>query len=129
MAAAAPAAAPAPVAVRRKSAVGSRFRAEIDMLKGQKAAALKRTRELTSSRPARVGFAALGGAVGGMVDLYTSIDVAGRSIPWALPVGLAGAIFGGKSPEIESASLGMIGFGLGAGLKAEAARMGYGRAG
>jgi hypothetical protein len=120
-------AAPAPVAVRRSSG-GSRYKAQIEKLQAGKAAALKKARELSSSKPARVGFAGVGGALGGLVNQYTSIAIGERSIPWALPLGLAGAIFGGKSPEVEAVSLGMLGFGVGTALGAEAARMGYGRA-
>lgn len=126
MADAAPAAVAAPV---RRTNVGARYKAQIESLKASKAVAVKKARELSTSKPARVGFAGLGGALGGLVNQYTSIAIGERSIPWALPLGLAGAMFGGKSPEVEAVSLGMLGFGVGTALGAEAARMGYGRAG
>ena len=126
MAAATPAAAPAPVAVRRSSA-GGRYKAQIEKLQQAKSAALKKARELSSSKPARIGFAGVGGGLAGLIDQYSSIAIGERSIPWALPVGLAGAIFGGKSSEVEALSLGMVGFGVGRALGAEATRMGYGR--
>ena len=117
---------PAPVIVRRSSS-GGRFKAQIEKLQQGKAAALKKARELSSSKPARIGFAGVGGGLAGLIDQYSSIAVGERNIPWALPVGLAGAVFGGKSAEVEALCLGMLGFGVGRALGAEATRMGYGR--
>lgn len=100
--------------------------AMVDRLKARASNAGSKLNALTAAKPARIGLAAAGGAVGGAIHAFSSIELAGREIPWSLPVGLAlGAV--SKDPRVESAALGMVGHGSGLMVGAEWARMGYGR--
>lgn len=56
--------------------------------------AAARLKAVKSTGAAKSGRAAVSGVVAGAIDHYAAIDLAGRSIPFALPIGLAGALFG-----------------------------------
>jgi hypothetical protein len=103
-----------------------KVQARIDGLKKSTAATRAKLSALTASKPARIGIAAAGGAIGGALHAISSIELAGREIPWSLPAGLViGAV--SKDARVESAALGMVGHGAGVMVTAEWDRMGYRR--
>ena len=103
-----------------------KIQARLDGYKRNAASARAKVSALTASKPARIGIAAAGGAIGGAIHAITSIDLVGREIPWSLPIGLAvGAV--AKDARLESLALGMVGHGSGVAVTSEWAKMGLGR--
>lgn len=103
-----------------------KVQARIDGLKKSTAATRAKLSALTASKPARIGIAAAGGAIGGAVHSISAIELGGRTIPWSLPLGLGiGAM--SKDARLESLALGMVGHGSGVAVSDEWARMGWAR--
>ena len=84
--------------------------------------AAARLKAVKSSGAAKSGRAAVSGAVAGAIDHYAAIDLAGRSVPFALPIGLAGALFG--RGMVAEAGADMVAAGSALFVQGELARMG-----
>ena len=101
-----------------------KVQAQIDRLQKSGAAARAKVTEMTGTKPARMGIAAAGGAIGGAIHSVSAIDLAGRTIPFSLPIGLALGAFT-KDARLEALALGMLGHGAGSMVEAEWRKMGW----
>jgi hypothetical protein len=96
----------------------------LELAKKATSAANAKVRALSAAKPARIGIAAAGGAIGGALHSWTSLELAGRTIPWSLPAGIVlGAM--SKDARAEAMALGMVGHGSGVMITTEAQRMGW----
>ena len=96
----------------------------LELAKKATSTANAKVRALSSAKPARIGIAAAGGAVGGALDTWTSLELGGRRIPWSLPLGIVGGALA-KDARAEALALGMVGHGAGVLVAAEAQKMGW----
>ena len=125
-AATATATAPAPIAVRRTS---SRASAALTKAKEAGAATRKKLAELrkkySGRKPVKGGRAAVVGAFAGALHSYVALSVAGRTVPVALPAGVALLALG--EDMAADAGADMIAAGMALGTRDELTRMGWAR--
>lgn len=125
------AAAPTAVATATPTPTRKSGRSSAALTKAREAAAkaTKRARETAAkykgTRPVKLGRAAVAGAVAGGIHSMVALSVGGRSVPLALPLGIAGAVFTAPGDMLNDVAVDMVAAGSALLVVDEWKRMGW----